>query len=422
MADGGELTDLAHTLAARYDGLFVDLDGVIYRGDQVIPSMPEVIERLRLSGSNLLFLTNNSSKTPRQVVDKLASLGIEAGPEEILTSGVATAAMLEDEGAAGMSAFVIGEQGILEALGAIGVRVVEDEPPPATTDLVIVGWDRSVDYGKLRTASLLVQAGARLVATNADSSYPAPDGLWPGAGAILAAVVTTTGAVPTVVGKPARPLFDAAAKVTGAVHPLVVGDRLDTDVAGAAAMGWDSLLVLSGASAPHDMLRGPSRPTYVGWDLGAVLQDRPRVVFRTATPSDRPGIASLLTSAGLRVDSGLNDPRVLFSMVVGQADPREQVVATARLQRAGEHGILRSVAVRDDLRTTGIGTLTVAAAIARARDLALFTVSLFTETAEPFFARLGFRPVDRDALPEAVDTTTRGGQDCASAPAMMLDL
>src|SRR5207244_3342722 len=128
------------------------------------------------------------------------------------------------------------------ALQHAGIRLVDGEPD--RTDLVVIGWDRTVDYAKLRTASLLVERGARLVATNADASYPAPDGLWPGAGALLAAVTTTTGADPTVVGKPARPLFDAAVELTGAERPLMIGDRLDTDVSGAAALGWDALLVL----------------------------------------------------------------------------------------------------------------------------------------------------------------------------------
>src|SRR5207237_9874429 len=110
-----------------------------------------------------------------------------------------------------------------------------------------VGFDRSVDYAKLRTACLLVERGARLVATNADTSLPAADGLWPGAGALLAVITTTTGATPTIVGKPGRPMVEAAVRSPAARRPLMVGDRLDTDIAGAAAMGWDTLLVLSGA-------------------------------------------------------------------------------------------------------------------------------------------------------------------------------
>src|SRR5439155_16185437 len=148
--------------------------------------------------------------------------------------------------------------GVREALQQVGIRLVDGEPD--RTDLEVIGWDRAVDYAKLRTASLLVERGARLIGTNPDASYPAPDGLWPGAGALLAAVTTTTGATPTIVGKPGRPLFEAAAEAVGASRPLVVGDRLDTDVAGAAAMGWESLLVLSGASRPGGLIRGDVLP------------------------------------------------------------------------------------------------------------------------------------------------------------------
>src|SRR5262249_14383574 len=151
--------------------------------------------------------------------------------------------------------------------------VVDDASDGA--ELVVVGWDRTVTYDKLRNAALLVERGARLVATNADASYPAPDGLWPGAGAILAAITTTTRATPTVVGKPERGMFEAAAARCGARHPLVVGDRLDTDIRGAAAAGMDSLLVLSGAAAAGDLLDGDDLPTFVGVDLRAL--DRPLV-------------------------------------------------------------------------------------------------------------------------------------------------
>src|SRR5439155_23710440 len=144
-------------------------------------------------------------------------------------------------------AYVIGETGIRTALGQAGIDILEGEPDRA--DAVVVGWDRSVTYGQLRTAALLVQRGATLVATNGDASYPAPDGKWPGAGAILAAVTTTTGSpAEAEVGKPNPPLFESALERTGGGRPLVVGDRMDTDVAGAAALGWDSLLVFTGVA------------------------------------------------------------------------------------------------------------------------------------------------------------------------------
>ncbi|TMK81103.1 MAG: HAD-IIA family hydrolase, partial [Actinobacteria bacterium] len=263
-------------LTEGYDAVFLDLDGVVYRGDTPISGVPEVLRSLSAAGVPKAFLTNNASRTPEQVAEALKRMGVDAAADEVLTSAVATAELLAREGYAGSRAYAVGERGVRTALAGVGILVVDE--PSAGADLVVVGWDRSVDYDKLRNASLLVERGARLVATNADASYPAPDGLWPGAGAILAAITTTTGATPTVVGKPERGMFDAAAARCGATHPLVVGDRLDTDVRGAAGAGMDSLLVLSGAASATDLLDASDLPTFLGADLRAL--ERPLVPVR----------------------------------------------------------------------------------------------------------------------------------------------
>jgi glycerol 3-phosphatase-2 len=402
-------------IVLRYDALFVDLDGVVYRGDDPLPHAAEAIQRARRLGLRVLFLTNNSSRSPAQVVAKLSRIGVQVSPEEVLTSGFATAAMLRREGWVGRSAFVIGERGVEDALAEAGIRLVEGEPEQA--DLVVVGWDRQVDYAKLRVASVLLERGARLVATNSDASYPAPDGLWPGAGAILAAVTTTTGAVPTVVGKPNRPLFEAAAEATGATTPLVVGDRLDTDVAGARAMGWDSLLVLSGASGTKDLVRGKHAPTYVGNDLRILFENLPRGEFRRAVDGDAPAVRALLHSSGL-TSAGVEE-RIEFTQVCGEG----AVEATACMDQTGDYGILRAVAVRDSYRAKGLGLLAATAALEDASARGISHVSLFTESAAPFFQRLGFRPVERSDLPEPVRNSRHAFEECAqSAVAMTLDL
>lgn len=258
-------------LADRYDCFLLDLDGVLYRGDQVVPGASEVVATLRTAGRRVVFLTNNSSRTPEDVTGRLVGLGIAADPSEIVTSALATADLLAGRG--GGSVFVVGESGIRTALADAGLAVLDGEPDRA--DYVVVGWDRGVDYAKLRTASLLVQRGARLVATNADPSFPAPEGLWPGAGALLGVITATTGVEAEVVGKPHAPLFDAALRRAGGGRPLVVGDRLDTDIAGAAALGWDSLLVLTGISREEDLAGSDVRPTFVAKDLSALLADPP---------------------------------------------------------------------------------------------------------------------------------------------------
>ena len=273
-------------LTEGYDAVFLDLDGVVYRGDTPISGVPEVLRSLSAAGVPKAFLTNNASRTPEQVAEALKRMGVDAAADEVLTSAVATAELLAREGYAGSRAYAVGERGVRTALAAVGILVVDE--PSAGVDLVVVGWDRSVDYDKLRNASLLVERGARLVATNADASYPAPDGLWPGAGAILAAITTTTGATPTVVGKPERGMFDAAAARCGATHPLVVGDRLDTDVRGAAGAGMDSLLVLSGAASATDLLDASDLPTFLGADLRAL--ERPLVPVRPRVAAAEDGV------------------------------------------------------------------------------------------------------------------------------------
>jgi HAD superfamily hydrolase (TIGR01450 family) len=427
------------SVAARYDALLVDLDGVVYRADEVVPGASGGLEQVRMLGIPILFLTNNSSRTPSNVAEKLTRLGVRATAADVLTSAMATAAMLrresatpgatpgdtseaisgEPSGPAPGTAFVIGEQGIRKALTEIGIRLVDGAPE--RVDLVVVGFDRSVDYDKLRTAGLLVQRGARLIGTNADPSYPTPEGLWPGAGALLSAVTATTGAAPTVVGKPARPLFEAAAAMVRAENPLVVGDRLDTDIQGAAQMGWDSLLVLSGATRSRDLIHTPILPTYVGADLSAVLDDRPPARFGPATGKDADALAALLRSAGLSAD-GIGD-RLGATLVTPTNGIQTRLDATACVVEFDGVALLRSVAVRADLRGKGLGLLAVAESIRRARAAAMTQVALFTETAQTFFSRLGFHAVDRSELPDVIRTSTHAQEECAeSAAAMLLDL
>jgi len=256
-------------LAERYDCILFDLDGVLYRGEDAVPSAPPTLAELRRRGVRPVFLTNNSSRTPLQVAEKLRGIGIEAEPGEVVTSALATAELLAERG--GGRAFVIGQDGVREALTDAGIAILDGEPEEA--DLVVVGYDGGATYGSLKRASLLVQRGARLVATNADGSYPAADGLWPGAGALLAVITTTTGAEPEIVGKPFAPLFEAGRRRGGGGRPLVVGDRLDTDIEGAARLGWDSMLVLTGVSGREDVERLGIHPTVVAADVAALLED-----------------------------------------------------------------------------------------------------------------------------------------------------
>jgi glycerol-1-phosphatase len=247
-------------LADPYDAILLDLDGVLYRWPDAIPGAAVAVAALREAGKRLAFVTNNSSRTPEEVAERLASVGVRAEPKEVVTSAIATAAALGERGV--RSAFVIGEGGLVVALRDEGIRVVDE--PGEDVGVVVVGFDRGVTYRKLKDASVLVARGVPLIASNADASFPAASGeAWPGAGALVAAIETTTGATAELIGKPEAPLMELALDAAGGGLPLVVGDRLDTDVAGAARLGWDSVLVLTGSTRREDVGRSDWKPTFV---------------------------------------------------------------------------------------------------------------------------------------------------------------
>ena len=253
-------------LADPYDAILLDLDGVLYRWPEPIPGAAEAVARLRGAGKGLAFVTNNASRTPEQVAERLASVGVGVESGEVVTSALATATLLAGRGI--RSAFVVGEEGLIEALSAEGIDVTDAAGP---AEAVVVGFDRHTDYDTLKDASVLVARGVPLIASNADASFPAPGGeAWPGAGALVAAIETTTGRRAEVVGKPEAPLLERALEVAGGGRPLVVGDRLDTDVAGASRLGWDSVLVLTGVATAADLDGSRWRPTLVVDDLAGI--------------------------------------------------------------------------------------------------------------------------------------------------------
>lgn len=254
-------------IAADFDAFLFDLDGVLFRGDEPIAGAADAVTRLRAMGKGVAFVTNNSARTPGEVVAHLASVGVDAHASEVETSALTTASYAADAGI--RAAVVIGSRGLRDALAAAGVRIEDDDGP---ADAAIVGWDPELRYEDLRRAAVAVQRGAAFIASNPDTSYPAPDGTrWPGAGAIAAAVAATTGVEPTVIGKPNGPILRAALARAGGGDPLLIGDRLDTDVEGARRLGWRSMLVLTGISTRDDLRAAGSAPTYVVEDLSALF-------------------------------------------------------------------------------------------------------------------------------------------------------
>jgi HAD superfamily hydrolase (TIGR01450 family) len=254
-------------IADDYDAFLFDLDGVLYRGDRPIARAAESVDALRTAGKRLAFVTNNSARTPEAVLAHLGAVGVHAEVEEIETSALTTAAALAGRGIG--SAFVIGEEGLRTALTDAGLRVIDDGHDP---DAVVIGWDRGITYGSLTQASIAVQRGALLFASNDDASYPAPEGLtWPGAGAIVAAVEVATGSRAEVFGKPNPPILRAALDRAGGGRPLVIGDRVGTDIEGAARLGWDAALVLTGISTRGDLQAAGLRVAYVIEDLSELV-------------------------------------------------------------------------------------------------------------------------------------------------------
>ncbi len=240
-------------MLADVDGLVSDMDGVFYRGDRPIAGAGEAVARWRAAGKRIVFCTNNSHHTVPEYVAKLAQAGVPVTEEDVVSSGVVLGEVLKERGAAGARALAVGGQGLRAGLEAAGVVAVGEDVPPEEIDYVVVGWDTAFDYGKMRRACMAVRAGAELLATNSDATFPAPDGLWPGAGAILASIEVSAGRRAEVLGKPHAPMMDAAARrLAGCRRIAIAGDRADTDLAGGLARGWLTILVTSGVTTPEE--------------------------------------------------------------------------------------------------------------------------------------------------------------------------
>jgi len=273
--DSVELAAAPGPLFARHDLLLVDLDGVVVLGDQVIPGSAAALTTARSAGTKVVFVTNNASRPPLVVAEQLAGFGVDARPDEVMTSAVAAATVIAGRVPSGAPVLVIGGAGLREALFAAGLRPVTEAA--ADPVAVVQGFAPEVDWSMLAEGTVAIRAGIPWISTNSDPTLPSPRGPLPGNGALVAAVAAATGATPEVIGKPGPVLYDAARRAHGGDRPLAVGDRLDTDIAGAIAAGLPSLLVLSGVSSPLDLLAAPAsaRPSYLGRDLGAITMAHP---------------------------------------------------------------------------------------------------------------------------------------------------
>lgn len=266
----------ARRVKAVYRALILDVDGVIKMGGSIIPRVPEAIETLRARNIRFVLATNNSTKSPEKLSEELGRSGLRVHPEEIVNSAQVLVDFLKRRPRLASKAregvYVVGEQGLIQELAGNGYPVTSKP----TRGMVVVGLDREFDYQKLAAATQSLMMGAAYLASNMDRVYPTEQGLMPGAGSIAAAISAAANRKPTNVGKPSRQFFQAALARLGdhaeKTRVLVVGDKPETDIRMANAVGCHSALVLSGVTKSAHGLRGPSKPTYVFQDLYELVQ------------------------------------------------------------------------------------------------------------------------------------------------------
>ena len=251
------------------NALILDMDGVLWRDKQSIGSLPKVFKTMQDYGLKVTLATNNASLSVEQYLDKISNFQVALRPEQIVTSAEATAHYLRNRFPDGGRVYVVGGTGLAATMEKYGFEIADH-----SVDAVIVSFDRQLEYQKLKTATLLVRAGVPLIATNPDRTYPTPDGLIPGAGAILAAVVAATDATPVIIGKPEPVMYWVAMERMGTTPgtTLVVGDRLETDIAGGQKIGCPTALVLSGVTDSRAAQSWTPPPDWIEPDLTTVLE------------------------------------------------------------------------------------------------------------------------------------------------------
>lgn len=240
-------------------GFLIDMDGVIYRGGELIEGAALFIEQLQAQRIPFLFLTNNSQRTRRDVATRLQRMGINVGEQHVFTCAVATARFLAQQ-LPGGTAYVIGEGGLLQALHTNGYSVVDHDP-----DYVVVGEGRAFTFEMFETAVRMIQKGAKLIATNLDPNCPTQHGIRPGCGAIVAMLETATGIRAFSVGKPSPVMMRTARKELGlaTAETTIIGDTMETDILGGVQMGYRTILVLSGGTRAEDLSRFAYRPDMI---------------------------------------------------------------------------------------------------------------------------------------------------------------
>jgi HAD superfamily hydrolase (TIGR01450 family) len=267
-ASPGRLVDL-------YDLLMFDLDGVVYVGDDAVPGAPEHLARARAEGGHVAFITNNASRPPQAVADKLTGLGIQAEASDVVTSAQAAAHVLLERHGVGARVVVLGAAGLEGALVEAGLTPCRVDADDAVA--IVTGYGPDVVWRDIMVAAVRIRDGLAWVASNTDLTLPTADGPAPGHGVLVELLSRFSGVEPSVAGKPRRPLLDETVRRVGGARPLMIGDRLDTDIAGGHEAGVDSLLVLTGVTGLAELVAATPelRPTYLSPDLRGLLDPHP---------------------------------------------------------------------------------------------------------------------------------------------------
>jgi len=261
------------TIPSHIKALILDMDGVVWRSDAPIGDLPATFARIRERGLKFVFATNNGTKTPDQYAERLLGLGVDVLPGQVVTSARALAHMLEQKFPRGTKVFVIGENGVRAALKEKGFEIVSVENAPQA-GMVVFGIDHEINFQKVAEATLLINGGVPFYATNSDRTFPIPRGEIPGAGSWLAVLTTATNVQPVVAGKPSPFMMDFALEQLGTKkeETLVVGDRLETDIASGQSGGFPTALVLSGVTTRGMAAEWKPAPDIIAEDLAGLVR------------------------------------------------------------------------------------------------------------------------------------------------------
>ena len=317
-------------IVEAHDLVMFDLDGVVYVGGEAIDGVAERVDRVRRTGRHVAFVTNNASRTPDKVAEKLVALGVHADASDVVTSAQAVARLLVEEHGAGAKILLLGGEGLRVALLEAGLQPIE-EPDGAVA--VASGYGPDVRWRDIMRVSTLVRDGLPYVASNTDLTIPTPYGLAPGHGVLVRTITEFAGVRATVAGKPEKPLMEETVLRVGGERPIMVGDRLDTDIEGAHAIDAPSLLVLTGVTWLPELAAAPPRlrPTYVSPTLEGLFEPHP-------VPRDEAGAAVLGGWTGTVVDGRLE--------VAGEGSDADwwRVAASACWRHLDDSGTVADVA------------------------------------------------------------------------------